>query len=232
LPLDLDIFGQGIYSPREAAHLIGGTPQEVLRWTRGSGPTPPLWKSHYQSLEDTTEISFADLIEVRLVRAFRAAGISLQAIRFAIEFAREKYSSDHPLSSLGFKTDGGEILMEATERDGEMVSLSKKRPGQKVFTRIIEQSLSDLEYGDEKILAWRPKVAKHVIIDPQRSFGTPIIDEFGVSTQMIFEQTSNGMTPKYLAKLYEIPVSLISDAIKYEKFLFTQQQKNNGQSSI
>jgi len=48
VPLDDSIFGEGIYTPREAARLVGGTPQEVLRWTRGSGTSEPLWNAYYQ----------------------------------------------------------------------------------------------------------------------------------------------------------------------------------------
>ena len=232
MPLDVDIFGQGIYSPRQAARLIGGTSQEILRWTRGSGPTEPLWHGHYQKLDNATEISFADLIEVRLVRAFRQAGVSLQAIRFAIDFAKEKFSADHPFSSIGFKTDGDEILMEAVEKDGQLVSLSRHSAGQKVFTKIIEQSLNDLEYDGSRVSLWRPKSAKHVVIDPNRAFGSPIIDEFGISTKMLFDEAAGGATVKYLSSIYEIPRSSVDDAVKYERKLAKQQSEINGQRSI
>lgn len=232
MPLDVEIFGQGIYSPRQAARLIGGTPQEVLRWTRGSGPTQPLWRGHYQNLDDAREISFADLIEVRLVRAARQKGVSLQAIRFAIEFAKEKYSTDHPFSTIGFKTDGHEILMEATERDGQLVSLARRNAGQKVFTKIIEQSLSDLEYEGSRVSLWRPKSANHVVIDPNRAFGSPILDEHGISTSVLFDEEANGASLKYLASIYEIPKSKVEDAVKFEKGLAKQQAEIYGQRSI
>src|SRR6056297_3360478 len=175
MPLDDAILGRGVYTPREAARLIGTSAQQVLRWTRGSGPNPPLWHAHYQFLdEDITEISFLDLVEVRVVAALRRASISLQAIRFA----EEKYALDRPLASQSFKTDGTEILMDAVEKDGEFVSLSKKRPGQKVFREIISQSLNDLEYEGNLAARWRPRQFSSVIIDPSRHFGDPILDKY------------------------------------------------------
>lgn len=232
MPLDVDIFGQGIYSPRQAARLIGSSPQDILRWTRGSGPTAALWKGHYQALDDAREISFSDLIEVRLVRAFRKLGVSLQAIRFAIKFAQEQFGADHPLSTLGFKTDGQEVLIHALEHDGQMISLSKKHAGQKVFTKIVEQSLSDLEYEDDRVSAWRPKFAEHVVIDPNRSFGSPIVDEFGLSTKMIFDESQAGFNASYLSRIYEVPKNLIADAISYERKLTSLQTASHGQSLI
>jgi len=232
LPLDNEIFGQGIYTPRQAARLIGSTPREILRWTRGSGPSEPLWKAHYQEIDDTTEISFSDMIEVRVVRAFLQAGVSLQAIRFAIGFASEKFGSTHPLVSLRFKTDGQEILMEALECDGELVSLSRNHPGQKVFAKVVAQSLNDLEYQSGEAVLWRPSSAKHVIIDPNRSFGSPVLDHAGISTQILFDDFHQFGDMSYIARIYEIPRSSVLDAIKYEKRLDAINKKLHGKSPV
>ena len=219
MPLDVDILGSGIYTPREAARLVRTTPQNVLRWTRGSGATASLWDAHYQFLDDTTEISFVDLVELRVVRAFRAAGVSLQAIRYAIEIAEAKYGVKRPLSSAKFKTDGDEILMEAVEKDGNLVSLSSKRPGQKVFTSIIKQSLNDLEYEDGKSVRWRPHEATNVVVDPRRAFGAPILDDFGIQTGTLYAEYKDFEDISYLSKCYEIPISQIRSAVSFEKSL-------------
>ncbi len=220
MPLDHAILGQGVYTPREAARLVGTNVQQVLRWTRGSGPHLPLWNAHYQFLDDDiTEISFLDLIEVRVVAAMRNANISLQSIRFAISFAQDKFGIERPLASQSFKTDGSEILMEAIENDGEYVSLSKKRPGQKVFKDIISQSLNDLEYEGEVVARWRPRNHVDVVLDPTRHFGDPILDEFGISTGTIYKEFGEFNDTNYLSKIYEIPEKLIRKCIKFERSL-------------
>lgn len=223
MALDMEIVGHGVYTPREVARLIGGTSVEVLRWTRGSGPTPALWDGYYKEIEDTTELSFADLIELRVVKSFRRANISLQAIRFAISFAKEKFDIERPLSSLGFKTDGDEILMEAVEMDGEYVSLSKKRPGQKVFAEIVRQSLQDLEYEGSLVARWRPHVAQGVVLDPHRFFGDPILDKYGISTSTLANELPIYGSVKHLSDIYEIPEKAIRQAIKFEEALDAQQ---------
>jgi uncharacterized protein (DUF433 family) len=228
LPLDASIFGQGIYTPRQAARLVGTTPQEVLRWTRGSGPNDPLWSAYYHELENSTELNFADLIELRVVKAFRRASVSLQSIRFAIDFAQERYGVDRPLVNLEFRTDGTEILMNALELDGEYVSLSKKRAGQKVFAKIVEQSLQDLEYDDGTAARWRPTQHKDIVLDPQRQFGQPILDESGISTELLLRELSEIGDESYLAKIYEIPKHAVKAAVRYEASL----QPSDGQGSV
>lgn len=219
MPLDNSILGQGVYTPREAARLVGTNAQQILRWTRGSSADEPLWHAHYQFLDDdVTEISFSDLIEVRVVAAMRKVGISLQAIRFAIAFAQEKFGIEHPLASQSFKIDGREILMDAIEKDGEYVSLSRLRPGQKVFKEIVSQSLNDLEYDDNFVARWRPKGHQEVIIDPRRFFGDPILDKFAVSTKTIYCE-SKSFDEKYLSKIYEIPLRAIRASILFEQSL-------------
>lgn len=220
MPLDDAILGHGVYTPREAARLVGTNAQQVLRWTRGSGPSKPLWRAYYQFLDqDITEISFVDLIEVRVVSAMRRANISLQAIRFAISFAQEKFGIERPLASQTFKTDGTEILMAALECDGDLVSLSKKRPGQKVFSEIVSQSLNDLEYEHDRVARWRPKGHSAVVIDPMRSFGDPILDHYGISTGTLYKEYLEFRDAGYLASIYEIPMAAVKESVRYESSL-------------
>ncbi len=220
MPLDDQILGLGVYTPREAARLVGTDPVSVLRWTRGTATSAPLWSAHYQFLDSaTTEISFLDLIEVRVVYAMRKSGLSLQAIRFAITCAQQAFGIERPLASQAFKTDGSEILMDAIENDGQLVSLSKKRPGQKVFKDIVARSLNDLEYEDQKVARWRPRRFRNVVIDPARNFGDPLLDEYGVSTKMVWEEYQIFKDLDYLSKIYEIPTATLRMGLSFEQSL-------------
>lgn len=227
--LEQKILGNGVYTPREAARLVGTSAQQVLRWTRGNGQAEPLWKAHYDFLdEDVTEISFLDLIEIRVVSAMRRAGISLQAIRFAISFAQDKYGIDRPLASESFKTDGKEVLMSAVERDGEMVSLSKKHAGQKVFKALVAQSLSGLEYENTLVARWRPKGFSDIVLDPKRFFGDPILDKYAVSTSTLHKEFIEFKDKNYLSSIYEVPKISVQKAIDFEERL----NATNGQNPV
>ncbi|MCF2905702.1 hypothetical protein L0666_11950 [Octadecabacter sp. CECT 8868] len=228
MPLDFEILGRGIYTPRQAARLIGGSPQDVRRWTRGSGPSEPLWNAYYQEIDDTAELSFADLVELRVVRALRRAGITMQAIRYAIAFAQETFDIEKPLSSKKFQTDGSQILMQAIENDGELVSLSKRYPGQKVFAKVVLPSLKNLEYDRGHVARWRPARTDTIVIDPKRQFGTPILDEYGVSTETLYSEFQSFENFSYLSEIYEVPKALIKDAINYER----QLDQASGKSSV
>jgi hypothetical protein len=56
------------------------------------------------------EVSFRDLIELRFVKAFRDAGLSLQTIRECFGRAIEAVRDERPFSTLRFRTDGKTIF--------------------------------------------------------------------------------------------------------------------------
>lgn len=217
------IFGEGVYSPRQAARLIGTSSQNVLRWTRGSGPSLPLWRGYYQSVNDAQEVSFADLIDLRIVVAFRKVGLTLQAIRFAIEKVKEVLKDDRPLNSYDFRTDGGSIMAELS--DGNLVSLSKAHLGQKIFGDVIRQSLKDVEYDGGRAARWRPAFAPGIVIDPSRQFGDPLLDSFGIASRVLADEVSQGRSVSYVSRLYEIAESDVRQALKFERELDRQHEK-------
>lgn len=223
MPLDLQILGAGVYSPREAGRFAGVSGREIRRWTKGTKLFDPLWRTRFSAIEGSSEISFIDMLESRVVAALRRAGVSMQAIRFAIAHAQEVFGIEKPLSSEHFRTDGREILIDAIERDGELVSLSKMRAGQKVFGVIVKQSLVDIEFEEARPVRWRPSA--EVVVDPERAFGDPMLDAFGISTSIIREEAEQLGSPQKVASLYEIPVNQVRSAIAFENFL-------DGQSSV
>lgn len=216
LHANLQILGLGIYSASEAARLIDASRSEIAHWTYGGADREPLWHAYYSDLADSREISFADLMELRVVKAMRAAGLSLQSVRFAINLARERFGMERPLSTTCFKVDGKEILLEA---EGGLISLSKTHAGQKVFREIVQQSLNDLEFEGERPARWVPKSARSIVVDPGRLFGQPILDDYGVATRTLREEYEIFEDIKYISNIYEIPIGKIREAINFERRL-------------
>jgi len=115
--------------------------------------------------------------------------------------------------------------MDSLEDDGEYVSLSRKAPGQKVFRQIVDQSLRDLEYEGDYVARWRPERYNEIVLDPQRSFGEPLLDEFGISTGTLFAEFKEFGNLQYLSKIYEIPIAAIRKATAFEQSLEKQAEK-------
>jgi uncharacterized protein (DUF433 family) len=202
--------------------------QTIARWLRGYDysyrgtvrHSGPLWEPEYVNADETIELSFRDLIELRFVKTFRDLGLSLPAIRLCFERAVEVVRDARPFSTRRFRTDGETIFYEITDgvHEGQLLDL-KRRQG--AFHRVMLPSLLDLEFDAEIVARWFPlgMARKTIVLDPSRQFGHPIIVEGSVPTEALFESVKVEGSPEKVAQLYEVPLAAVRDAVSFEQQL-------------
>ena len=219
-------FGIGVYSVPEAARLIGMPSQTLRRWVSGPDQVEaaltlqpkPLWSAQYKKSDDDQYLGFRDLVEARIVKALRLNDIPLQTVRKCLQRARMIIGDEHPFSTRHFKSDGKTLFLEIVQ-GGEEPILVDLRQGQQAFKLILAQSLSGLEFGDEVAERWWLNGRKTVVADPKRSFGHPIIASNGIATNCIAEAVRAEGSVERVAHLYEMKVSEVNDAVKFEQQL-------------
>lgn len=238
-----DVLGRGVYGAAEALRLINFQRADaahrgaselrrkvsrntVARWLygykHGETRSEPLWHPDYTPTEEETllEVSFRDLIELRFVKAFRDAGLSLQTIRECFSRAVEAVHDERPFSTLRFRTDGKTIFLKITRdiQEGEFVDLKRR---QNVFYSFVEPSLHDLEFDADIVTRWFPLgiSRKSIVIDPTRAFGRPIVNDGGVPVETVVRAAKVEGSPERVAKLYELPVAAVRDAIALQQQL-------------
>lgn len=221
------MLGVGFYTVPDAARLLKIPARNINRWLRGyhygSGAArthlPPLWTPQLPAAEDHIELGFRDLIELRFVAAFVKQGLALPTIRRCITFARDVIKDEHPLSTSKFRTDGRTIFLEATT-DTEDELLIDLKGGQFVIKKVIEQTFRDLDIEDDAVKRWRPFKSKDtIVIDPARAFGQPIAAGVGVPTVALADAVSAEGSIDRVVRLFDVPASVVRDAIAYEQFL-------------
>lgn len=220
-------FGVGIYSYLDAARLIGASPRAVRRWMcgyaircRGEKRTyAPLWSSQLTGT-DTDGIGFRDMIELRFVHTFVAAGVPLLLVRHTIEELRERLGRRYPFTSAAFRTDGRRIFMDLLGENGDraLVDVVKR---QNVMQTVIGPSLRrgiELNVDDEATRWYPVSSSQSVVLDPQRSFGQPILARSGVPTVAVAEAVqAEGGDEGRVARLYEIPIRDVRSAVAFEQ---------------
>ncbi|MGL4636322.1 MAG: hypothetical protein ACRCWF_10095 [Beijerinckiaceae bacterium] len=226
-------LGRGVYGAAEAVRLINfqkndtarrkiGIPT-IRRWigvnNGASQKNSPLWQPDYKNQGPELEVSFRDLIELRFIKAFRDAGVSLQTIRACIDGAVELVGSERPFSTAKFRTDGKTIFEQATSKvhEGSMTDL---RTRQNVFRTMIEPSLKDLEFEGDELVRWRPLgKGSNLVVDPAKAFGRPVILGFGVTAETLANAVPVEGSKEAVARLYEVPISAVRDAITLQQRL-------------
>ncbi len=166
-------------------------------------------------------LSFPNLIEAHVLRALRTRHeVPMSAVRTALDYAENEFRIKRLLLRDDLKTAAGSVFLEYL---GEIVDLG--RSGQIVLKELLNAHLKRID-RDAAGLPLRlfpvntargldgPKI---VSIDPQISFGRPIIAGKGVRTQTIVERLDAGETREAVAADYQLEDHEIDEAILYER---------------
>lgn len=223
-PNQIQIFGTGAYTVADAGRLSGVPGQRIRRWLQGrsreyKGNTvrdEPLWEPELPTFDGGLYLGFRDLIELRMVDAFRNQRISLPYLRKVVEAAREIIGDDHPFSTSNFKTDGHRLYLEVLTRTDEP-KLIEVLSGQHAFHSIISLGLKDIHFEGGIASKWIPASGKgEVTLDPRRSFGAPILDRYGISTATIKFASEQGRTARQISDDFEIDLRSVRAALAFE----------------
>lgn len=221
-------LGRGIYSVPDAARLVRLPATQVRRWFQGytyrvrgaARRSAPVVRPTFPQRSGEIALSFADLIEIRFIHAFRDQGVSLRAIRIAAEKARELLGTKHPFSTERFRTLGRSIVAEIAREahDPELLDLVD---GQLGFHEMLAPYLRGLEISrDDLIHRWWPlDPVRSIVIDPRRAFGQPIVDRGGVPTSVLASAMQVEESLEAVARIYRLEVADVADAIEFERQL-------------
>ena len=227
------MIGTGLYTIGEVATFTQIPVQQIRRWLQGyrSGNRTysPLWSSELSESPLPQAFGFHDLLEVRVVHAFRRYGVSLPTIRKACQHAREYFERPYPFTCQRFLTDGRTVFAEILEQVGDtedtrLLDMARK---QYVFENVIRPSLYDgIEYDENGgAQRWFPPVnrKRRIVLDPARNFGKPILTESGVPTEALFAAYRVEQDSRRVAAIYEVPIADVEAAIRYEQQLDEQR---------
>jgi uncharacterized protein (DUF433 family) len=223
------LLGKGLYSVADAARLTGVSTGRIHRWLEGYSyavggeqhHSDPVFPHDLPLIQDRRALSFQDLLEVRFIDAFRKHGLSWKTIRLSAQRASEILSTNHPFSTKKFQTDGKTILAELgiENRAPDLLDLVRNQYAMKpVLFRYLYAGLDFV--ADDTVARWWPLPRKRsVVIDPQRSFGQPIVATEGVPTQILARAYEVERSEQFVASLYEVSLRSVRDALEYEGLL-------------
>lgn len=226
-PRNPPLIGVGVYSIPEAARLSQVSSKRIVRWVRGYSynykdsrrTSPAVWRLQLPPMDGSLALGFRDLMEIRFIDAFLNAGVSWHQLRLAAVKAADLFKTTHPFSQKRFKTDGRCVFVESVDDVGHTAIWDIVRD-QMAFERIISPYLRGIEFVDEEPVRWWPdKGKKRVVLDPQRSFGQPILAAHGVPTAAIFDAFVAERSIPAVAKWLDLPEASVSAAVEFEEAL-------------
>jgi uncharacterized protein (DUF433 family) len=220
-----DVRDEPAYPLSEAARYVRLSPATLRSWflgrryptAKGLSEFTPVLKP---ARRDPPTLSFSNLVEAHVLRSLRTEhGVPLEAVRTALRYAERKLGIHQLLLREELRTSGGELFLD---RYGELVNLSAS--GQLAIRKIFETHLQRVEWGAlRSAVRLYPFVLaessddKPIVIDPQISFGRPIIEKASVSTRTILDRIDAGERVEDLARDYELTAEAIEEAVVFER---------------
>lgn len=223
---DIDPRGQPAYTLAEGARYLKLASATLRAWV-ASRPYPKAGGvGRFQPLIRPPQLqppilSFWNLIEAHVLRSLRTEhGVSVKALRQALEYAERSLKIERLLLRNELRTDAGQLFLD---RYGQLINLSAS--GQLAMRRLFDEHLKRVEWDEwqfpvrlypfvsgEMQTAERP-----IAIDPKIAFGRPVVIRMGISTGTIAERIDAGETVQELASDYGVSPTEIEQAVVYER---------------
>jgi uncharacterized protein (DUF433 family) len=165
-------------------------------------------------------LSFTNLVEAHVLDAIRREhGVRLKEVREAIRYMQGRMQVEHPLAFRGMATDGHHIFVR---HYAQLINVS--REGQLAMAEILDAYLRRVDWDHAGFAARlypftrkrELEEPKAIVIDPEVSFGKPVLVGTGVPTATVAERYKAGESVEELAADYDLKRDHIEEAIRCE----------------
>jgi uncharacterized protein (DUF433 family) len=217
-------FGVGFYSVSEAARILTAalltkvSKINLRRWRHGRKSAIRDYTSVIQAqdlrIADKDTIKFLELVELLTVASMCSENVKMRDVRDAYVHARQEYGN-YPFASKKWSVYGGELFIKASAAHDGLVAMASLN---RAFESIVKPLLHDIIVyeGDSPLEITPLGKDRSVVLDPERSFGSPINRETGVPTYAIYGMYKSGEEAKKIAQWYHVSELGVEDAIEYE----------------
>ena len=220
----------GSYSLHDAARIAKVNPRSLKRWVSGYDfsykkqkvHSPGLLQSEIPNVEGEPFLTFPQLVEMMFIRLFHEYGVSVPVIRAVAHTMAQRYQTRHPFAIHNLQTDGRTIFADGLQvEDAEGMTQGEitedLHRGQMVIRDFALPYFLKIDYEDmEAARYWPYGKEGGIVIDPQRSFGSPIDDATGVPTYVLYEMYKAGEATEAIAEWYQVTKHFVIAAVNFE----------------
>lgn len=231
-------IGVGLYPLPEAARIAQLDVRTARRWAEGYSfvhrgqrrVSPGVMPLALAKLGKQRDVTFAELLTLRLVRGFRSAGLGLRTIKKVAERAAADFDLAMPFISKRFRTDGRQVFIELRSdqpandepaippQERELIEVLT---GQHAFADIVEPFLfANVDWQEDIVSRWWPiGLDRFVVLDPHILFGAPHVRGTSVTTAVLasaLRAEGGEVALQSVADWFGVPALAVADAMRFE----------------
>ena len=207
------------YSLTEAAQYLTIPASTIRYWSAGRDGVSDALISAAQ--RTPLALSFRNLVELHVLGAIRRRfAVSMPSVRKSLTYVRKQFNVDRPLLAYEFETDGVHLFVQ---HYGQLINATLD--GQAEMRDVLAASLRRIERDDHgfpiRLFPFTRNAIENaprlVVIDPEVSFGRPVIAGTGIATGEVAARHKAGETIVQLAADYGRSLEEIDEAVRCEQ---------------
>jgi uncharacterized protein (DUF433 family) len=211
-------IGIGIYTASEIANILRVPKQKVHRWidVYWDGKLADNHSGNYSwKTGNSKAVGFLTLIEFYVMMELSERGVKPAKVIKAHKKLSEIHQNNFPFALKavleGLKTDGSHVYYKDA---GQILSLDGSDQLNLDFIRLF---FKNLEFDSDNIASrfWPLGKKNSIILDPERKFGHPLINDHNIYPETIYQHYKAGDPVEYLADIYSLSVKQINDALEF-----------------
>ncbi|RZL56559.1 MAG: DUF433 domain-containing protein [Variovorax sp.] len=214
---------QPAYKASEVAAVLGVPKTTIGAWCFGQGNGSG--RSFKPLVEPADAVrrylSFINLCELHVLAVIRRHHlINMTTVRSSLDYVRKELRQDRPLIAQEFMTNGVDLFIERTS---QLINVSHN--GQTALRGEFQQALERIDrnaHGGPVRLFPYSRISSDVVhqpkavaIDPQISFGRPILLSAGVMTAVISDRFMAGDSVAEMAQDYGVAEIDVDEALRF-----------------
>ena len=213
------LLGQGIYPLPEIARILQLPSQKVNRWIKKywDGTLADFIGGNYSWTADGSKaVSFLTMIEIYIFYELSLQGVSKQKILKAHQWLSNRFKTRFPFAHKKvlkqLNTDGKTLFLDDEEKEA-IVALDGSNQLKFDFLR---QFFKKVAFKDDLVAQFYPLGPdSHILCDPERQFGHPVIDDTNVYPETIYRLYQADEPIPFIAFTYDLNEAAVKDAIQY-----------------
>lgn len=211
-------LGVGIYTPAEIARILRLPYHKVNRWidTYWDGKLGREFEQKYSWKTGSSKaVSFHTFVEFYVMMRFSEAGVKPAQILAAHKELAAIYETAFPFAVKevlnGIHTDGRRIYLSSRENT---ISLDGTKQLNLEFIKLF---FLNLDFDEDNLASrfWPMGKQKSVLIDPERKFGHPVLENRNIYPETLYNHLKAGDPIKYISMVYELSEKQVQDAIDF-----------------
>lgn len=208
-------IGQGIYTAADAARILNIPYSKANYWFNHYAKYRlSLGKNYIYHFEvrNVIAVNFLTLIEMYVFYTLKEKGVKTRKIVDAHAVMARYLNTPYPFAKEDIYVNDKSLLFGSDE-----YLITADIHLQTVIVDVLKKFISKVQFNDDRIAKKYYPLGKKrsVVVNPENQFGQPIIEGTNILTETIYSLSKGGDPPEFIAKLYDISIDQVQDAIEF-----------------